>query len=101
SMVLTYALERLQATVALWNPQKLAAVGPDLAFNTAASFDTNTNWQSYTPETTMSYLTQMLGLAWHNFTSAAVGIGVALVFARGLTRRGEGPDGKSTGVGNF
>ncbi len=72
---------------------------PDLAFNTAASFTTNTNWQSYTGESTMSYLTQMAGLAWHNFTSAAVGIGVALALARGLTRR-PGPDGEKT-IGNF
>ena len=68
------------------------AVGPELAFNTAASFTTNTNWQSYAGESTMSYLTQMAGLAWHNFTSAAAGIGVALALARGLTRR-LGPDG--------
>ena len=74
------------------NPQKLGAVEPTLAFNTAASFTTNTNWQSYSGESTMSYLTQMAGLAWHNFTSAAAGIGVALAVARGLTRR-PGPDG--------
>src|ERR1039458_1282937 len=58
SLVLTYGIERLQNHLP-WNPQGLAAVGPDLAWNTAASFTTNTNWQSYTPETTMSYLTQM------------------------------------------
>ena len=75
------------------------ACGAPLAFNTAASFTTNTNWQSYVPETTMSYFTQMAGLAWHNFTSAAVGIGVALVVARGLTRQ-PGLDG-AKGVGNF
>ncbi len=74
-------------------------MAPDLAFNTAASFTTNTNWQSYAGERTMSYLTQMAGLAWHNFTSAAAGIGVALALARGLTRRG-GPDGPKT-LGNF
>jgi K+-transporting ATPase ATPase A chain len=95
SMVLTYALERLQATVALWNPQKLAAVGPDLAWNTAASFTTNTNWQSYTPETTMSYLTQMLALATHNFFSAAVGIVAAVALIRGIKRT------NSSTIGNF
>src|SRR5208283_5049222 len=79
SMLMTYAIERLQNFLP-WNPQGLAAVGPDLAFNTAASFTTNTNWQSYVPETTMSYLTQMVGLAYHNFGSAAVGIVVAVAF---------------------
>ena len=69
-----------------WNPQGLAAVGPDLAWNTAASFTTNTNWQSYTPETTMSYLTQMAGLATHNFWSAAAGIVVAVALIRGIKR---------------
>jgi hypothetical protein len=72
TLVVTYAIERLQARLP-WNPQGLANVGPDLAWNTAASFTTNTNWQSYTPETTMSYLTQMAGLATHNFWSAAIG----------------------------
>ena len=85
-LVVTYALLRLQHLLPL-NPQKLPAVAPDLAFNTAASFTTNTNWQAYTGETTMSYLAQMAGLAWHNFTSAAVGIGVALAVSRGMTRR--------------
>ena len=94
--VVTYVIQRAQAALPL-NPQHLPNVPPALAFNTAVSFDTNTNWQSYTPETTMSYLTQMAGLAWHNFTSAAAGIGVALVVARGLVRRGEG----ERGVGNF
>src|SRR6202011_5221111 len=74
-------------------------VSPDLAWNTAASFTTNTNWQSYSGETTMSYLTQMMGLGWHNFTSAATGIGVALALARGLTRK-TGPEGPAT-IGNF
>jgi K+-transporting ATPase ATPase A chain len=87
------------AGLAAVEPQQLPGVPGPLAFNTAASFTTNTNWQSYSGETTMSYLTQMAGLAWHNFTSAAVGIGVALVVARGLTRR-PGPDG-ARGVGNF
>jgi len=97
-LLVTYLIERTQGALPL-NPQKLAGVPAPLAFNTAASFATNTNWQSYTPESTMSYLTQMAGLAWHNFTSAAVGIGVALVIARGLTRQ-PGPDG-AKGVGNF
>ena len=86
SMLVTYALERLQLRLPL-NPQKLAAVPADLAFNTAASFTTNTTWQAYSGESTMSYLTQMAGLAWHNFTSAAAGMAVAIALARGLTRR--------------
>jgi potassium-transporting ATPase potassium-binding subunit len=97
-LVVTYLIQRTQGSLP-GNPQDLANVPGPLAFNTAASFTTNTNWQSYVPETTMSYLTQMAGLAWHNFTSAAVGIGVALVVARGLTRR-PGPEG-AKGVGNF
>ena len=97
-VVVTYVLQRAQGVLP-WNPQQLPGVPGALAFNTAVSFTTNTNWQSYAPETTMSYLTEMLALAWHNFTSAAVGIGVALVIARGLTRR-PGPDG-SKAVGNF
>jgi K+-transporting ATPase ATPase A chain len=94
SMLLTYGIERLQNFLP-WNPQGLAAVGPDLAWNTAASFTTNTNWQSYTPETTMSYLTQMLGLAYHNFGSAAVGIAVAVALIRGIKRTTSGT------IGNF
>ena len=94
SLLLTYGIERLQALLPL-NPQKLAAVGPDLAWNTAASFTTNTNWQSYTPETTMSYLTQMAGLAYHNFLSAAVGIAVAVALIRGIKRTVSGT------IGNF
>jgi K+-transporting ATPase ATPase A chain len=70
-----------------WNPQHLPAVAPDLAWNTAISFTTNTNWQAYTPETTMSYLTQMVGLATHNFWSAAVGLALAIAFIRGIARR--------------
>jgi len=97
-LIVTYLIQRAQGSLP-WNPQHLAGVPGPLAFNTAASFTTNTNWQSYVPETTMSYATEMAGLAWHNFTSAAVGIGVALVIARGLTRR-PGPDGVK-GVGNF
>jgi K+-transporting ATPase ATPase A chain len=95
SLLITYAIERLQAVLPLWNPQGLAAVGPDLAWNTAASFTTNTNWQSYTPETTMSYLTQMAGLATHNFFSAAVGIVVAVALIRGIKRTSSGT------IGNF
>ena len=83
SMLVLYALMRLQALLP-FNPQGLANVAPDLAFNTAASFTTNTNWQSYVGETTMSYLTQMAGLAYHNFVSAAVGIALAIAFIRGI-----------------
>ena len=97
-MVVTYGIQRLQHLLP-FNPQRVAAVEPALAFNTAASFTTNTNWQSYVPETTVSYFTQMAGLAWHNFTSAAAGIAVALVIARGLTREA-GPLGGKT-LGNF
>jgi K+-transporting ATPase ATPase A chain len=97
-LVVTYGILRLQHALPL-NPQKLGPVAPDLAFDTAASFTTNTNWQSYSGESTMSDLAQMAGLAWHNFTSAAVGIGVALALARGLTRR-PGPGGART-LGNF
>src|SRR6266853_4656960 len=86
TMALTYLIERVQDHLPL-NPQKLAAVAPDLAFNTAASFTTNTNWQAYTPETTMSYLTQMTALAYHNFISAAVGIALAIAVVRGIARR--------------
>jgi K+-transporting ATPase ATPase A chain len=94
SMVLTYIIERAQALLP-WNPQHLAAVGPDLAWNTAASFTTNTNWQFYTPESTMSYLTEMAGLATHNFFSAAVGIVVAVALVRAIKRT------SSATIGNF
>ncbi len=94
SLLVTYGFERLQAMLPL-NPQKLGAVGSDLAWNTAASFTTNTNWQSYVPETTMSYLTQMAGLAYHNFASAAVGISVAIALIRGIKRTASGT------IGNF
>ncbi len=94
TLVLTYAVERLQQYLP-WNPQHLAAVGPDLAWNTAASFTTNTNWQFYTPESTMSYLTEMVGLATHNFWSAAVGIVVAVALIRGIKRTQSGT------IGNF
>src|SRR5579864_4244871 len=86
SMLVLYLLERAQHALPL-NPQKIAGVAPDLAFNTAASFTTNTNWQFYAPETTMSYLTQMAGLAYHNFISAAVGIALAIAVVRGIARR--------------
>jgi K+-transporting ATPase ATPase A chain len=92
--VVLYALQRLQALLPL-NPQHLDAVSPDLAFNTSVSFITNTNWQSYVPETTMSYLVQMAGLTVHNFLSAATGIALALALIRGFTRR------SSKTVGNF
>jgi K+-transporting ATPase ATPase A chain len=94
TMLVTYGIERLQALLP-WNPRGLAAVGPDLAWNTAASFTTNTNWQSYSPETTMSYLTEMAGLATHNFYSAAVGIVVAVALIRGIKRTSSGT------IGNF
>jgi K+-transporting ATPase ATPase A chain len=98
TMAVTYALLRLQG-VLFWNPNHLGAVGPALALNTAASFTTNTNWQNYAGESTMSHLSQAAALAWHNFLSAAVGLGVALALARGLTRR-PGPGGART-LGNF
>src|ERR1035437_6177380 len=85
SMLLTYLLLRVQQWLPL-NPQGLGNVGDHLAFNTAASFTTNTNWQSYSGESTMSYVSQMLGLATHNFWSAAVGICVAMAFVRGFAR---------------
>ncbi|MGD0305915.1 MAG: potassium-transporting ATPase subunit KdpA [Candidatus Acidiferrales bacterium] len=94
SMVVLYAMQRLQHALP-WNPQGLANVGTDLAFNTAASFTTNTNWQSYVPEVTMSYFTQMAGLAYHNFASAAVGIALAIAVIRGISRR------ESNTIGNF
>ena len=94
SLVVTYGIERLQHLLP-WNPQGLPAVGPDLAWNTAASFTTNTNWQSYVPETTMSYLTQMAGLAYHNFLSAAMGIAVAVALIRAIKRT------SAATIGNF
>jgi K+-transporting ATPase ATPase A chain len=86
SLLILYALQRLQYYLPV-NPQKFAAVAPDLAFNTAVSFTSNTNWQAYSGESTMSYLVQMAGLAFHNFTSAATGIVLAIVFIRGIARR--------------
>ena len=85
SLLLTYLIQRIQQWFPL-NPQGLPNVGTDSAFNTAVSFTTNTNWQSYTPETTMSYFTQMTALATHNFWSAAAGIAVAIAFVRGFAR---------------
>src|SRR5215469_6670404 len=84
--VIMYAIQRLQNVLPL-NPQGQDAVSPDLAFNTSVSFLTNTNWQSYVPETTMSYLTQMTALTVHNFVSAATGIVLAIVLVRGFARR--------------
>jgi K+-transporting ATPase ATPase A chain len=80
-----YALMRLQAVLPL-NPVGQAAVAPDLAFNTAVSFVTNTNWQNYGGESTMSYLTQMVGLTVQNFVSAATGIAIAVALIRGFAR---------------
>ncbi|WGT62094.1 potassium-transporting ATPase subunit KdpA [Variovorax paradoxus] len=96
--IFLYALQRLQGWLPL-NPAGMGAVSPDSAFNTAVSFVSNTNWQGYGGESTMSYLTQMLGLTVQNFFSAATGIAVAFALVRGFARRG---DGKSRGlVGNF
>jgi len=89
SMLLTYAVLRLQHLLPL-NPQHLAAVVDRQAFETAASFTTNTNWQSYAGETTMSYFSQMTQLAFHNFMSAAVGVAVAIALVRGIVRRSDG-----------
>ncbi len=94
SLVFVYALQRLQSHLPL-NPMGMAAVPTHLAFNTAVSFVTNTNWQSYGGETTMSYLTQMLGLATQNFTSPAVGMAVLIALIRGFTRK------QAQTIGNF
>src|SRR4051794_1105130 len=93
-MIVLYLQQRLQGWLP-FNPQKLGAVSADSSLNTAASFTTNTNWQAYVGETTMSYLTQMAGLAVHNFTSAATGMAVLVAFIRGIARR------KSATLGNF
>jgi K+-transporting ATPase ATPase A chain len=85
SCLFTYAILRLQYLLPL-NPQGFGPVSPDLAFNTATSFTTNTNWQSYTGESTMSYLSQMVALVIHNFASAAVGIAIAAALVRGIAR---------------
>jgi potassium-transporting ATPase potassium-binding subunit len=94
SMLVLYLLERTQQWLPL-NPQKIPVVPADLAFNTAASFTTNTNWQFYSGEQTMSYFTQMAGLAYHNFASAAVGMALAIAFIRGIARR------EKETIGNF
>ena len=94
SMILLYGIQRTQQWLP-WNPQHFPAIPPALAFNTAASFTTNTNWQAYTGEAVMSYLTQMAGLAYHNFTSAATGIALAIAFIRGIAQR------EKETIGNF
>src|SRR5215831_13946118 len=95
SLIVLYLMQRLQGYLP-FNPQKFGAVAPaHVAFNTAASFTTNTNWQAYAGETTMSYFTQMAGLAYHNFISAATGIALAIAFVRGIARR------KMETIGNF
>src|SRR5246127_4552629 len=94
SMALLYLIERTQKWLPL-NPQKFGNLEPGLAFGTAASFTTNTNWQVYSGESTMSYLTQMAGLAHHNLVSAAVGIVLAIVVIRGIVRR------ETDRLGNF
>ena len=98
SMLVLYLLQRLQGVLP-FNPQHLPGVDSSgfvgSSFNTASSFTTNTNWQSYVPEVTMSYLTQMAGLAYHNFVSAATGIALAIAFIRGIARR------EMQAIGNF
>jgi len=95
SMLLLYLIQRVQGILP-FNPQKFGAVSPThVAFNTAASFTTNTNWQAYSGESTMSYFTQMAGLAYHNFISAATGIALAIAFIRGIARR------QMETIGNF
>jgi potassium-transporting ATPase potassium-binding subunit len=92
--IFTYAILRLQNLLPL-NPQRFAAVNPDLAFNTATSFTTNTNWQNYSGESTMSYFSQMVGLAFHNFVSAATGIAIAAALVRAIARH------SAKTIGNF
>ena len=94
SCVFTYAILRLQQFLPL-NPQGFGAVSPDLSFNTAVSFTTNTNWQNYGGESTLSYLSQMVALVIHNFASAAVGIAIAAALVRGIARH------SAATVGNF
>jgi len=94
SLLVLYSMQRLQGLLP-FNPQGFGGVAPDLAFNTAVSFATNTNWQAYGGETTMSYFTQMAGLAYHNFVSAAVGIAVAIAFIRGIAQQ------EKDTIGNF
>ncbi len=93
-LIVVYGLQRFQAHLPL-NPMSMPAVSPDLSFNTAVSFATNTNWQSYGGETTLSYLTQMLGLTVQNFVSAATGMAVLIAFIRGFIRKQAGT------IGNF
>jgi K+-transporting ATPase ATPase A chain len=96
SMLVLYLIERVQGLHGMpWNPQHFTGVEPHLAFNTAASFTTNTNWQNYGGESTMSYFTQMAGLAYHNFVSGAVGIALAIAVIRGIARK------ESDTLGNF
>jgi K+-transporting ATPase ATPase A chain len=100
-VLVVYGLQRLQGLLPL-NPAAMAAVSPDSSFNTAVSFVTNTNWQGYTPESTMSYLTQMLALAVQNFFSAATGIAVAFALIRGFaSRKANDGDANPGGIGNF
>jgi K+-transporting ATPase ATPase A chain len=94
SLVLLYAFQRLQTWLPL-NPNHFGAVSPDSSWNTAVSFTTNTNWQGYSGESTMSHFTQMVGLAFHNFLSAATGIAIAIAVIRGVARE------KAKGIGNF
>jgi potassium-transporting ATPase potassium-binding subunit len=94
SMIVLYLMQRVQQWLP-WNPRHFPAVPAPLAFNTAASFTTNTNWQAYSGESTMSYLTQMAGLAFHNFVSAAAGIALAIAFIRGIAQR------ETDTIGNF
>jgi K+-transporting ATPase ATPase A chain len=93
-LLVLYGVQRLQYYLPL-NPQRFPGVAPDLAFNTAASFTTNTNWQAYSGESTMSYLVQMAGLAFHNFVSAGTGIVLAIAFIRGIARH------EAKTIGNF
>ncbi|WP_040668767.1 potassium-transporting ATPase subunit KdpA, partial [Nitrolancea hollandica] len=93
-VLLLYVLQRIQGFLP-FNPQGFSGLAPDLAFNTAVSFFTNTNWQSYGGESTMSYLTQMAGLTVQNFVSAATGIAIALALIRGFARR------RADAIGNF
>jgi potassium-transporting ATPase potassium-binding subunit len=93
-LILLYALQRLQGALPL-NPESMAAIAPDLAFNTAASFTTNTNWQNYGGESTMGYLVQMAGLTVQNFVSAATGVALALALVRGFANR------EASTIGNF
>jgi len=93
-LLVLYGFQRFQYYLPL-NPQGFSGVAPDLAFNTASSFTTNTNWQAYSGESTMSYFVQMAGLAFHNFVSAATGIALAIAFIRGIARR------EAKALGNF